>query len=166
VLERTNSIGRHLPTSAGLGKMLQRAGDLGCETVQVFISNPQGWAEPVSSRTRASSPGARGSGHLPDRRPREVPDQPGIPQGGAAGALGAGAGRRAVGRRRDGDRLRGRPLRQPRGRRGGEGPGPARGGLERARELAEGSGRRRSRSSRTPSARGASSAGHSTPWGR
>jgi len=27
--------------------MLQQAGDLGCETVQVFISNPQGWAEPV-----------------------------------------------------------------------------------------------------------------------
>lgn len=45
--ERTNSIGRHLPTSAGLGKMLQNAENLGCETVQVFISNPQGWAEPV-----------------------------------------------------------------------------------------------------------------------
>lgn len=45
--ERTNNIGRHLPTSAGLGKMLQSAGELGCETVQVFISNPQGWAEPV-----------------------------------------------------------------------------------------------------------------------
>ena len=47
VQERTNSIGRHLPTSAGLGKMLQRAEDLGCEAVQIFISNPQGWAEPV-----------------------------------------------------------------------------------------------------------------------
>ena len=27
--------------------MLQSAEDLGCETVQIFISNPQGWAEPV-----------------------------------------------------------------------------------------------------------------------
>ena len=47
VHERTNSIGRHLPTSNGLGKMLQSAEGLGCETLQVFISNPQGWAEPV-----------------------------------------------------------------------------------------------------------------------
>ena len=27
--------------------MIQRAADLGCETIQVFNSNPQGWAEPV-----------------------------------------------------------------------------------------------------------------------
>lgn len=44
--ERTNSIGRHLPTSGGLGKTLDAARELGCETVQIFVSNPQGWAEP------------------------------------------------------------------------------------------------------------------------
>ncbi len=44
--ERTNSIGRHLPTSGGLGKTLEKAKDLGCETVQIFVSNPQGWAVP------------------------------------------------------------------------------------------------------------------------
>jgi len=45
--ERTNSIGRHLPTSGGLGKTLGVALELGCETVQIFVSNPQGWAVPV-----------------------------------------------------------------------------------------------------------------------
>lgn len=40
--ERTNSIGRHLPTSGGLGKTLEAARELGCETVQIFASNPQG----------------------------------------------------------------------------------------------------------------------------
>jgi deoxyribonuclease-4 len=44
--ERTNRIGRHLPTSGGLGKTLQMAGELGCETVQIFVSNPQGWIVP------------------------------------------------------------------------------------------------------------------------
>jgi deoxyribonuclease-4 len=44
--ERTNKIGRHLPTSGGLKKTLQKAQELGCETVQVFVSNPQGWAIP------------------------------------------------------------------------------------------------------------------------
>lgn len=44
--ERTNRIGRHLPTSGGLKKTLQKARELGCETVQVFVSNPQGWANP------------------------------------------------------------------------------------------------------------------------
>lgn len=44
---RTNSIGRHLPTSGGLGKTLDLALELGCETVQIFVSNPQGWALPV-----------------------------------------------------------------------------------------------------------------------
>ncbi len=64
--ERTNSIGRHLPTSGGLGKMLQQAGDLGCETVQVFISNPQGWAEPVLRPDAAEfAPGARERGISP-----------------------------------------------------------------------------------------------------
>jgi deoxyribonuclease-4 len=46
VPERTNSIGRHLPTSGGLGKTLDTARELGCETVQIFVSNPQGWAVP------------------------------------------------------------------------------------------------------------------------
>ena len=45
--ERTNSIGRHLPTSRGLGKTLALARELGCETVQIFVSNPQGWAVPA-----------------------------------------------------------------------------------------------------------------------
>lgn len=44
--ERTNRIGRHLPASGGLKKTLQKARELGCETVQVFVSNPQGWADP------------------------------------------------------------------------------------------------------------------------
>jgi deoxyribonuclease-4 len=44
---RTNSIGRHLPTSGGLKKTLKSARELGCETVQIFVSNPQGWADPV-----------------------------------------------------------------------------------------------------------------------
>src|ERR687894_1247907 len=45
--ERTNSIGRHLATSGGLGKTLDMARELGCETVQIFVSNPQGWAVPA-----------------------------------------------------------------------------------------------------------------------
>jgi deoxyribonuclease IV len=45
---RTNSIGRHLSTSGGLGKSLERARELGCETVQIFVSNPQGWADPTA----------------------------------------------------------------------------------------------------------------------
>jgi deoxyribonuclease-4 len=45
--ERTNSVGRHLPTSGGLLKTLALAGEQGCEAVQIFVSNPQAWAEPV-----------------------------------------------------------------------------------------------------------------------
>lgn len=45
--ERNNRIGRHLGTSAGLKTTLKKAEELGCETVQVFVSNPQGWAEPT-----------------------------------------------------------------------------------------------------------------------
>jgi deoxyribonuclease-4 len=47
VPERTNNIGRHLPTSGGLGKTLDMARELGCETIQIFVSNPQGWAVPT-----------------------------------------------------------------------------------------------------------------------
>jgi deoxyribonuclease IV len=42
--ERTNRIGRHLRTSGGLDKTLESARELGCETAQIFVSNPQGWA--------------------------------------------------------------------------------------------------------------------------
>lgn len=45
--ERTNRIGRHLPTSGGLKKTLQKAQEQRCETVQIFVSNPQGWADPA-----------------------------------------------------------------------------------------------------------------------
>jgi deoxyribonuclease-4 len=48
--ERTNNIGRHLPTSGGLEKTLKAARKLGCETVQIFVSNPQSWADPVPCR--------------------------------------------------------------------------------------------------------------------
>ncbi|CAA9466035.1 MAG: Endonuclease IV [uncultured Rubrobacteraceae bacterium] len=44
--KRTNSIGRHLPTSGGLAKTIEAARELGCETAQIFVSNPQAWAEP------------------------------------------------------------------------------------------------------------------------
>ena len=44
--ERTNSIGRHLPTSGGLARTLETARELGCETIQIFVSNPQAWADP------------------------------------------------------------------------------------------------------------------------
>jgi deoxyribonuclease IV len=44
---RTNRIGRHLPTSRGLDRTLEAARELGCETAQIFVSNPQGWADPV-----------------------------------------------------------------------------------------------------------------------
>jgi deoxyribonuclease IV len=44
--ERTNSIGRHLPTSGGLARTIESARELGCETIQIFVSNPQAWADP------------------------------------------------------------------------------------------------------------------------
>ena len=44
---RTNRIGRHLPTSGGLAKTLRLAREQALETVQIFVSNPQGWAVPV-----------------------------------------------------------------------------------------------------------------------
>jgi deoxyribonuclease-4 len=43
---RTNRVGRHLPTSGGLEKTLRTAREQGLETVQIFVSNPQGWAWP------------------------------------------------------------------------------------------------------------------------
>src|SRR5215210_3411012 len=47
---RTSNIGRHLPTSGGFAKTLKAARELGSETVQIFVSNPQGWADPVPRR--------------------------------------------------------------------------------------------------------------------
>jgi deoxyribonuclease-4 len=44
---RTNRIGRHLQTSGGLEKTLRLARKQELETVQIFVSNPQGWAVPV-----------------------------------------------------------------------------------------------------------------------
>jgi deoxyribonuclease-4 len=44
---RTNRIGRHLPTSGGLKKTLRLAQEQALETVQIFVSNPQGWAVPT-----------------------------------------------------------------------------------------------------------------------
>ena len=40
-------MGRHLPTSGGLQKTLTLAEEQGCETLQIFVSNPQGWAGPL-----------------------------------------------------------------------------------------------------------------------
>ena len=44
---RTSRIGRHLPTSGGLEKTLRLAREQELETVQIFVSNPQGWAAPA-----------------------------------------------------------------------------------------------------------------------
>ena len=44
---RRSRIGRHLPTSGGLKRTLESARELGCETAQIFVSNPQGWADPT-----------------------------------------------------------------------------------------------------------------------
>lgn len=43
---RTNRVGRHLRTSSGLEKTLQTAREQRLEAVQIFVSNPQGWALP------------------------------------------------------------------------------------------------------------------------
>lgn len=44
---RTTRVGRHLPTSGGLVKnTLSLAREQGLEAVQIFVSNPQGWAVP------------------------------------------------------------------------------------------------------------------------
>jgi deoxyribonuclease-4 len=64
--ERTNRIGRHLRTSGGLQKTLQSARELGCETAQIFVSNPQGWAVPAPrSDAQAFVEGSRELGLFP-----------------------------------------------------------------------------------------------------
>lgn len=65
---RRNRIGRHLPTSGGLGKTVEQARDLGCETVQIFVSNPQGWALPAersATELEAFAAGVREAGIYP-----------------------------------------------------------------------------------------------------
>ena len=63
---RTNRIGRHLPTSGGLRKTLEIARELGCETAQIFVSNPQGWADPMPRPdAEAFAEGSREVGLLP-----------------------------------------------------------------------------------------------------
>lgn len=42
---RTSRVGRHLPTSGGLENTLRLAREQELEAVQIFVSNPQGWAE-------------------------------------------------------------------------------------------------------------------------
>ncbi|WP_162924480.1 deoxyribonuclease IV [Rubrobacter indicoceani] len=42
---RRSPVGRHLPTSGGLSGTLEKAEAQGCEALQIFVSNPQGWAE-------------------------------------------------------------------------------------------------------------------------
>ncbi len=42
---RISPVGRHLPTSGGLKGTLDKARAQGCEAFQIFVSNPQGWAE-------------------------------------------------------------------------------------------------------------------------
>src|SRR5215207_6178708 len=44
--KRKNRVGRHLPTSGGLARTLWAARELGCETIQIFVSNPQAWTDP------------------------------------------------------------------------------------------------------------------------
>jgi deoxyribonuclease IV len=57
---RTSRIGRHLPTSGGLKKTLRLTREQGLETVQIFVSNPQGWAVPtLRSDAEAFFEGAR-----------------------------------------------------------------------------------------------------------
>src|SRR5215208_2950315 len=46
----TLSLHDALPTSGGLEKTLKATRKLGCETVQIFVSNPQSWADPVPCR--------------------------------------------------------------------------------------------------------------------
>ena len=65
---RTNRIGRHLQTSGGLHKTVERASELGCETIQIFVSNPQGWSLPAprpDKELAAFADGVREAGIYP-----------------------------------------------------------------------------------------------------
>ena len=37
-------LGAHVSTAGGLDKAIDRAAEIGCETIQIFGSSPQGWA--------------------------------------------------------------------------------------------------------------------------
>ena len=59
-------LGAHVSTAGGLDKAIDRATDIGCETIQVFGSSPQGWAfKPIPEaqtdafRERASQAGIK-----------------------------------------------------------------------------------------------------------
>ena len=41
---KPSAVGSHIPTSGGLVKALAYAGEIGARAVQVFVSNPRGWA--------------------------------------------------------------------------------------------------------------------------
>ncbi|CAA9314308.1 MAG: Endonuclease IV [uncultured Frankineae bacterium] len=41
---KPSAVGSHVPTSGGLVKALAYAGEIGARAVQVFVSNPRGWA--------------------------------------------------------------------------------------------------------------------------
>jgi len=64
---RTTRVGRHLPTSGGLGETLRLAREQGLEAVQIFVSNPQGWAVPEVPRPDAEPfvEGSEAAGLLP-----------------------------------------------------------------------------------------------------
>jgi deoxyribonuclease-4 len=48
-------LGAHVSTSGGLDKAMDRAQDIGAETIQVFVSSPQGWAfKPLASEAAAA----------------------------------------------------------------------------------------------------------------
>ncbi|WP_166396837.1 TIM barrel protein [Rubrobacter marinus] len=147
---RTTRVGRHLPTSGGLVKnTLRLAREQGLEAVQIFVSNPQGWAVPQprpdaeefveGAREAGLSPVVVHAKYLinlaspdPDHRRRsaEVLAAELV----VAGAVGAryvvvhSGSHGATGRRRDGAPGRGaRPGAGDRGRRvGGAPPGGAR----------------------------------------
>lgn len=64
--ENRSRIGRHLPVAGGLEKTLEKAEFLGCETVQIFISNPRSWSDPPSRPdSEAFARGARKLGISP-----------------------------------------------------------------------------------------------------
>jgi deoxyribonuclease-4 len=42
-------IGRHMPTHSKMAKAAQIAQQIGCETIQIFVSNPTGWRPPADN---------------------------------------------------------------------------------------------------------------------
>ena len=60
-------IGAHMSTSGGLSKAVDRGVEIGCETIQIFGSSPQGWAfKPIpEDQTRAFREKAEAAGIAP-----------------------------------------------------------------------------------------------------